>query len=264
MPTVPSADNSKIDVSIIIPHFETCQLVRLCLNAIRLFTRDVNYEVIVVDNGSKDEDSLEYLRSVDWIQLIERTENIGHLGKGHKEAIDIGVAASSGEYWLAFHTDTIPIRDDWLIWLVTELEANPKRAAVGTYKLELKSRWRLYLKQLEKLIFWKKKRVRNNVPNYIRSHCALYHKGVLKALDLKYDDPQGDVAGRSVHLGLENSGYEACLLRVDEMIQRVVHLNHGTMVVHPKLGARATTIRKGQKRIQEFMNRPEIQKLMQE
>src|SRR5690606_29802738 len=97
-------------VSIIVPHFQTPELARLCLRSIRRFTYWVPYEVIVIDNGSKDGASLDYLRTIEWIKLIERTENIGPVAIGHKEAVDIGIEASTAPYVLAFHTDTIPIR----------------------------------------------------------------------------------------------------------------------------------------------------------
>src|SRR5687768_671659 len=58
-------------VSIVMPHWQVKPFVTLCLRSIRKYTRDVPYEVIVVDNGSKDE-SLDYLRGLPWIRLIER------------------------------------------------------------------------------------------------------------------------------------------------------------------------------------------------
>ena len=49
---------------------KTPDFSQLCLRSIHGFT-EYPYEVIVVDNDSQDE-SLEYLKSLDWIQLIER------------------------------------------------------------------------------------------------------------------------------------------------------------------------------------------------
>ena len=244
-------------VTVIIPHFQTPDLVKLCLRSLRYWTTDIEFDVIVVDNGSQDGKSLDYLRGVEWIRLIERTENIGVKGKGHKEAVDIGIARAKGKYILAFHTDTIPIRGDWLSWHVQQLEANPKIGAVGTYKLELKSDWQLWLKELERLRFWKRKdRRAGDKQPYIRSHCALYRKDLLVKLGLRYDDPEGDVAGRSIHLGLERAGYQAKMLSVDETLERVVHLNHGTMVTLPELGARKKPFAKDRSELHSFLNEP--------
>ena len=57
-------------VSICIPHYQVQDLMRLCLRALRRYTDGPPYEVIVVDNGSTDS-SLDWLRSVGWITLVE-------------------------------------------------------------------------------------------------------------------------------------------------------------------------------------------------
>lgn len=250
-------------VSIIVPHFQTPELARLCLRSIRRHTPRVPYEVIVVDNQSKDGRSLEVLRQVQWIRLIERTDNVGWLGLGHKEAMDLGIEAARGRYVMAFHTDTIPIRDDWLEFHVQAIEADPKIAAVGTYKLEIKSPWSGLARALENLRFWKRTDASKDEP-YIRSHCALYRKDVLAKLGLKYNDPENDTAGRAIHFGLIRAGWRAELLSVDDTLERVVHLNHGTMVMLPELGAKGKTIRRGRSRISKFLLQPQIQALMRD
>ena len=58
-------------VSICIVNYKTEELLKLCLRSIRKFTT-FPYEVIVVDNDSGD-GSLDYLRSLSSIRLIERT-----------------------------------------------------------------------------------------------------------------------------------------------------------------------------------------------
>ncbi len=250
-------------VSIIIPHYQTPDLARLCLRSIRGRTQDVPYEVIVVDNGSQDGASLDYLRGVGWIRLIERTEGIGPVAVGHKEAVDIGIEAARAPYVLSFHTDTIPVRSDWLAWHVEQLTASERIGAVGTYKLELKSPLQHALKRVERLLFWKSSSdagVGDKEP-YIRSHCALYRKDLLDRLQLRYNGPDADTAGRNIHYGLIENGYESRLLDVYETLKRVVHINHATMALHPELGARKRTVSKGLRRIDRFLARPDIQKL---
>ena len=247
-------------VSIIIPHYQTPDLARLCLRSIRRYTIDVPYEVIVVDNGSQDDRSLQYLRNVTWIRLIERTQNIGELGIGHKEAVDIGIDATNAPLVLAFHTDTIPIRSDWLKWHIEQLTADDRIGAVGTYKLELKSPLQRVLKRFDSLMARRRSSAENGDHRpYIRSHCALYRRALLEELGLRYNDPEADVAGRHIHYALEQNGYEARLLGVEETLRRVVHLNHGTMVMLPELGARKKSIRIGRRRIDRFLQRPEVQ-----
>jgi len=247
-------------VSIIIPHYQTQSLARLCLRSIRRYTTKTPYEVIVVDNGSSDGGSLEYLRGVKWIKLIERTEGISDIpGEAHKEALDAGIDASSGKFLLSFHTDTIPIADGWLAWMVSKMQADERIGAAGTYKLERK-------KLLKRLEHWLKALVqRGEIPRAdkpcIRSHCALYRRSVMEELDLKFIN-ETTVTGQGVHWAIEDGGYKSQMLSVSEMLRYVVHLNHGTMVLIPQLGARKSTIRKGHGRIDRFLDRKEVREIL--
>ena len=248
-------------VSIIIPHYQTEMLARLCLRSIRRYTTRTPYEVVVVDNGSADGGSLEYLRGVKWIKLIERTEDISNIpGEAHKEALDAGIAAASGKLLLSFHTDTIPITDGWLAWLVGKIDAGEEIGAVGTYKLERK-------KLLKRIEHWFKAMMqRGDMPRAdkpcIRSHCALYRRSVMDELDLKFIN-ETTVTGQGVHWAIEDAGYKSQMLSVSEMLRYVVHLNHGTMVLIPELGARKSTIRKGHNRIDRFLNRKAVREILQ-
>ena len=66
--------------------------------AIRKFTTKIPIEVIVVDNGSEDE-SLDYLRGLKWIQLIERRKQDlpAFWVDGFVSALDIGFANSRSD-----------------------------------------------------------------------------------------------------------------------------------------------------------------------
>lgn len=219
------------------------------------------YEVIVIDNGSQDGASIDYLRQVTWIRLIERPQGTSSGPVAHKEAIDIGIEASRAPFVLAFHTDTIAIRDDWLSWHVQQIQQHAGIAAVGTYKLETKSWHQRLFAAMESIALARRNAdaAGDGGRHYIRSHCALYRRETLQQLGLRYNDPQGETAGLTIHYALEANGYEARLLPVEQVMQRVVHLNHGTMVLIPDLGARRRTIRKGLRRITQFMSRPDIQ-----
>ena len=123
----------------IVPHFQTLQLAKLCLRSIRKYTPEIAYEVIVVDNASQDGASLEYLRSVDWIRLIERTGKLGSGSDAHRQAVELGFEAARAPYVLTIHTDTIPVRPDWLEFHLAPMLADETLAAVGTDKLVLRS-----------------------------------------------------------------------------------------------------------------------------
>ena len=245
-------------VSIIIPHYQTASLARLCLRSIRRYTTKTAYETIVVDNNSADGESLEYLRQVEWIKLIERTGGVASdPATSHIEALDMGVAASTAPYVLSFHTDMIPITDGWLAWLVGELTASADIAAVGTYKLEPPKPLKLIEQRLRRMLFPNSVATDHDRP-FIRSHCALYRRAALEELGITFMKHSGRTTGRGVHFALVEAGLQAKLLDVREMLRRAVHLNHGTMALLPQLGARRKTIRRGTGRIRNFFARPEV------
>ena len=79
--------------TVCIVNYKTLDFTRLCLRSIRKFT-NYPYEVIVVDNDSQDE-SLEYLKSLGWIRLIERCSLPDEPGGGyaHAAGLDLGLAS---------------------------------------------------------------------------------------------------------------------------------------------------------------------------
>ena len=254
-------------VSIIVPHYQTPELAKLCLRSIRRFTSNVAYEVIVIDNASKDSASLQYLRSVDWIRLIERTGDVPADASAHRSAVEIGFAEARAPFVLTVHTDTIPIRGDWLQFHLDPILSDQRIAAVGTDKLVLRSKFQEWMRVLEDATMWWKRfrhtRVVNKNP-YIRSHCALYRRGVMDEHNVHYNDVPTLTAGQGLHYDLQRLGYECRLLDPRDVIQRVVHLNHATELLLPELRAKCKRLHswRGQHRIARFFDRPEVLALL--
>ena len=249
-------------VSIIVPHYQTPELVKLCLRSLRKFTSGVDYEVIVVDNASKDRASIDYLRSVDWIRLIERKQ-VSPIGSvAHCEAVQIGFDAARAPFILTIHTDTIPVREDWLQYHLEPMQRDERIAAIGTDKLVLRSKTQEMFRVLENAAMWWKRfrpvRLVNKKP-YIRSHCALYRRSTLDQHCLRYDQFPTMTAGQGLHYELERLGHECRLLDPRDVIHRVVHLNHATELLLPELRAQCKTIHlwRGQHRSSRFFRRPE-------
>jgi len=206
--------------SIVVPHYQTAELAILCLRAIRRLT-DHPYEAIVVDNHSED-GSLEALRRVAWIRLIERgAETESNPVLAHAAAMDIGMAAARGRWLVSFHTDTIVRKPGWLDALVGRLEANPRAAAIGADKLDTDPGWYRGMKRLGN---WRPlkaflRRVTGLPANpryapgpwYPRSFCAVYRLDLVRQLGLNW---QPD--------------YEGVQLTSDEMHVYVEHVAHAT------------------------------------
>ena len=101
-----------------IVQYKTLDFIRLCLRSIRKFTA-YPCEVIVVDNDSADE-SLEYLRKLKWIRLIERKNEPDEPGGGysHAAALDVALANCNTEFFVSLHSDVFVKRTGWLAALI--------------------------------------------------------------------------------------------------------------------------------------------------
>lgn len=90
-----------IELSIIFVNWNSTEYLRQCLESVYALTTGINFEVIVVDNASpqNDADSLKVLYPS--INLIHSKTNVGFAA-----ANNIGFAQSSGEYVLFLNPDT--------------------------------------------------------------------------------------------------------------------------------------------------------------
>jgi len=89
-------------ISIIIVNYNTRQLLSDCIETIRTYTDGIDFEIIVVDNGSSD-GSEEYITNLyPDIIWIDSGDNIG-FGKAN----NLGAKHSKGEYLFFLNSDTI-------------------------------------------------------------------------------------------------------------------------------------------------------------
>lgn len=250
-------------VTILVPNYKTLELTRLCLRLLRKYTDPGLAKVIVIDNDSQDE-SLDYLRSLSWISLIERKAVPGESPVvSHSRALDLGLECVTTPYVLSIHTDTLVKNSKWLHFLLKEVLKRPTIAGVGSWKLESKPMWRSALKYIERQI----QRVYYTVTGrshgleglgknyyYLRSHCALYRMDVMRQLNLHFTD--GDmVAGKFMHKQIIEAGYEMVFIPSDILIQYLEHINHATTVLNPELSSREKSVIKGLKRIETSLKR---------
>lgn len=94
-----------MDVSIIIVNYNTLHVLRPCLDSIIEQTTGIDYEIIVVDNGSTD-GSIEALSNDDRITLIATGENLG-FGKANNK----GLLYARGEYIFFLNSDTLLVNN---------------------------------------------------------------------------------------------------------------------------------------------------------
>jgi glycosyltransferase involved in cell wall biosynthesis len=227
--------------TICIPHYKTLDFIRICLRSIRKFT-NLPYQVIVVDNDSNDE-SLEYLRSLPWIKLIERRSSDGTLKGSTAEgsALDIGLKECNTEFYVAMHSDTFVQKANWLSDLIQYFNNDTDITCVGADNIDLRPRWQLLLKKATDLKALKRKLIKNSDPyGYYRywnhTACCIYRTAVLKKENLSFMPvaKKGLTSGKALYFALLDLDYRTVELPSSIMSRYIVHLDHATQALNPK------------------------------
>jgi hypothetical protein len=256
-------------VTICVVNYRTLDFTRLCLRSIRKFPH-YPHEVIVVDNASGDE-SLEYLRSLDWIKLIERKgcdDDSG--GTAHGRAIDVGFEQCQTEYFMSMHSDTFVLHDGWLGELMSCFEKEPAVTCLGSGKLELRPGWQLWLKQATDFKAHIRKLTGSYGENgryryYNRTICSVYRTEILREEGFKFlmGRKKGYAPGKQLYYDLVDNGYETVEMPPSKMSKFVTHLAHATTPVIVKDTARRRrTERKFQRRLNKVWQASTIQELL--
>jgi glycosyl transferase family 2 len=248
-------------VAVLVPNYKTLELTQLCLRLLRKHSDRDLLRVIAIDNASADA-STDYLRSLSWIDLIEREAIPGETpSASHARALDLALEEVEEEFVLSIHTDTLVRKSGWDHFLLGQMGEDPRRAGLGSWKLELKPWPKRFAKKIEAT--WQTltgRAYRHSERHYLRSHCALYRTAVLREHGLHFHLDEA-TAGQAMHYRLEELGYEMKFLSSEELIPWLVHVNHATMVLRPELGAREKTRVVGMRRIEKFLNEPDIKRL---
>ena len=116
-----------MDLSIIIPNYNTKELLVRCLDSISqsLINVHFSYEVIVIDNASKDDSKVILNKKYPQVIKILNKENIGY-GKANNQ----GVHKAMGTYILLLNSD-IQVRSGAIEKLLTFITSHSKAFAGG-------------------------------------------------------------------------------------------------------------------------------------
>ena len=93
-----------MDVSVIIVSYNTAALLRNCIQSVQKHTSDVHYEIIVVDNDSRDGSSEMVEKEFPEVILIKNPTNAG-FGKAN----NAGYRLAKGKYVFFLNSDTLLI-----------------------------------------------------------------------------------------------------------------------------------------------------------
>jgi GT2 family glycosyltransferase len=95
-----------MNLSIIIVNYNTLELTSNCIRSIYQHVKDLQFEIIVVDNASPDMDADELSKRHPGIKLIKSPSNLG-FAKGN----NLGLSHATGKYILLLNSDCELIND---------------------------------------------------------------------------------------------------------------------------------------------------------
>jgi GT2 family glycosyltransferase len=113
-----------VDLSVIIVSLNTCKLLAACLGSVYAST-GLDFEVFVVDNGSRDGSAEMVLRDFPLARVIRNPSN-----RGFAAANNVALDESGGRHVLLLNPDTL-LQADTLRRLVEFLDAHPDAGICG-------------------------------------------------------------------------------------------------------------------------------------
>ena len=242
-----STDSVDDKVSILLVNYKTRRLTSLCLSLIKEKFDTRRLRVIVVDNDSKD-DSLAHLRTLDWIQLIERRVDAreeGHIA--HSSALDLGLLAVDSKYVLLMHTDTL-LKDALVIDLLMHRMKQAKAVCAGSVDQRnrkiLSRLWRrskrMFRRDNGSQADSSSRMLLRSNDDYIKSFCSLWDVSVIRKEGLKFCAANRN-PGYEMQDRLLERGYRIARVNTGQLFRHVAHVQGGT---HAEIGVHNTNHRR--------------------
>ena len=227
------------NVSVILVNYKTLALTRNCLELLQQGLQSVPVSVYVVDNHSEDE-SERYLRSLDWINLIERQPMGKETGsQAHGRALDCALDKVTTDYVILLHSDTMVHDVRVFSTLLAECIERPGVAAVGCLEQldrgPVRTGWRLSTRFIQHYVrrgmLGLGLQARPPKPykeRHLKSFCALWNVRLMRAhgLTFQLDDRN---PGYELQDRLQHMGYSIKCIPTSRIFRHVEHLQSGTV-----------------------------------
>lgn len=131
-PPVAPGESTPVDISVVLVGLNACKYIVECIESLRAAQwPDCRYEVIYVDNGSKDDSVVQVATRFPDVTLIANDTNTGYC-----PAANQGARVARGAYLYFLNDDTI-VLDDAIARSMRTLKAYPGAGVVGTRLLNL-------------------------------------------------------------------------------------------------------------------------------
>jgi GT2 family glycosyltransferase len=237
--------------SIVLVNYKTIEITRICLDLLHQHLGDSNIPVWVVDNDSADE-STDYLRTLDWINLIERKApepEHGHIA--HGKALDLVLERVETDFLFLLHTDTFIFDKNVFSMMLNKCIKNPKVVAVGcTEQLNrgtARTLWRFssrlvkhHVRRLKLSLGLRSREPKPYREVYLKSFCTLWNCKLMKQHGMHFLMDER-VPGYTLQDRMTQLGYVVELLSPRKIFSYLDHIQAGTVAA---AGGYATTHRR--------------------
>jgi len=115
-----------LDVSIIIGNYNTEKLLKRTLSSVYQNTKNVNFEIIVIDDGSVDKSVEMVKKNFPKIKIRKNTKNLGY-----SKTYNIGTKLSKSRYTLHLNSDVFFTKDSSLDLIIKFMDENPNIGISG-------------------------------------------------------------------------------------------------------------------------------------
>jgi len=141
-----------MDLSIIILNYKTQGLVKQCIKNVREATDNLDYEIIVVDNGSNDGCEKMMKENFSEIKFIQTGKNLGFAAGNNR-----GIKEANGKYVMLLNPD-ITVLDNSIKKMVDFMEKNPEVGLAGPKLINPNGTYQISCRtfQTPRLIFYRR------------------------------------------------------------------------------------------------------------
>jgi GT2 family glycosyltransferase len=95
------------DLSVVMVNWNSLELTSAAIASLKEKTEDIDYELIVIDNGStRDQSATELPRRFPWVKFVRNPDN-----RGFSQANNQGIILARGRYILLLNSDTVQIEN---------------------------------------------------------------------------------------------------------------------------------------------------------
>ncbi|MFJ4142027.1 glycosyltransferase [Pseudomonas sp. NPDC089734] len=239
MSNTDSGSTTAPSFSIAIVNYKTLEITKICLGLLQQHLGNTPHQVWVVDNDSAD-DSTEYLRTLDWIHLIERKSphpESGHIA--HGKALDMVLERVETDYLFLLHTDTFIFDPRVFSMMLDKCIKNPKVAAVGCVEQlnrgTARTLWRFssrlfkhHYRRLKLSLGLRSKQPKPYREEHLKSFCTLWNTRLMKQHGLHFQMDER-VPGYTLQDTMVTLGHDIEFLSPRKIFSYLDHIQAGTV-----------------------------------